>query len=46
MLPDETSLVCEDCGVFNLSDANVRNHKVYCIICFKRRFLKDRSKNE
>lgn len=33
-IPNETSIVCNKCGVFNISTAIILNGKTYCLRCF------------
>ena len=34
-LPDEYSLECVKCGVYNLTEGEIINGKVYCLSCAK-----------
>jgi len=36
-LPDETSLVCENCGIFNFENGVIKEGKIYCDKCGKER---------
>ncbi len=35
-LPNETSIQCIKCNVFNLENAVILNGDVYCLSCFKK----------
>jgi hypothetical protein len=44
MIPDENTIICTQCGIFNITYGILINNNMYCLKCYCKKCIAEKNK--